>query len=235
MFRLLVHVEGQTEESFVNEILAPHLSNFGYSSIGARLMGNARQRFRRGGIRTWPTVLRDIVHHLREDEGCFATIMVDYYGLPMSGNGVWPGRAESTSSPSAMKAKIVEDRILQDVQSKMGNAFYINRFVPYLMMHEFEALLFSDCTKFGNLIGKPELIEKFQQIRSQFANPEEIDDTPNQAPSKRIQALVEGYEKPLLGTLAVLDIGLDQIRTQCPNFSNWMDRLESLPTIETDA
>ena len=74
------------------------------------------------------------------------------------------------------------------------------------MMHEFEALLFSDCTKFGNLIGKPELIEKFQQIRSQFANPEEIDDTPNQAPSKRIQALVEGYEKPLLGTLAVLAV-----------------------------
>ncbi len=76
MLRLLVHVEGQTEENFVNEMLAPHLYAFGYSSIRARLIGIARQRNRRGGIRTWPTVLRDIVHHLREDEGCFATIMV---------------------------------------------------------------------------------------------------------------------------------------------------------------
>ena len=84
---------------------------------------------------------------------------VDYYGLPMSGNGAWPGRAESSSSPFEMKAKIVEDRILQDVQSDMGNAFYRTRFVPYLMMHEFEALLFSDCANFCNGIGKSELIE----------------------------------------------------------------------------
>ena len=91
MLRLLVHVEGQTEESFVNEILAPHLYCFDYSLISAKLMGNARQRTRRGGIRKWPTVRRDIVHNLREDKGCFATIMVDYFGLPMSGDGAWPG------------------------------------------------------------------------------------------------------------------------------------------------
>ena len=232
MLRLLVHVEGQTEETFVNKILAPHLYNFGYSSINARLMGNARQRTRRGGIRKWPTVLRDIVHHLREDKGCFATIMVDYYGLPMSGDGAWPGRAESLSSPFAAKAQIVEDHISKDIQLEMGKDYYKNRFIPYLMMHEFEALLFSDCRNFCNGIGKPELTEKFQKIRNQFASPEEIDETPNQAPSKRIQALVENYEKPLLGTLAVEKIGLDQIRTECPNFSKWMNTLESLPKIK---
>ena len=213
MLRLLVHVEGQTEESFVNEILAPHLYCFDYSLISAKLMGNARQRTRRGGIRKWPTVRRDIVHHLREDKGCFATIMVDYYGLPMSGDGAWLGRAESSSSPFAMKAQIVEDHLSKDVQSKIGKNLYKNRFIPYLMMHEFEALLFSDCENFCNGIGEPELTEKFQKIRNQFENPEEIDESPNQAPSKRIQALVEDYEKPLLGTLAVLNIGLGQIRT----------------------
>ncbi len=232
MLRLLVHVEGQTEESFVKEILEPHLCcNFGYSSVGARLIGNARQRIRRGGIRTWPTVQQDIVHHLREDSGCFATIMVDYYGLPKSGAGAWPGRAKASSSPFSKKAEIVENRISNDVCSQMGSAFNKSRFIPYLMMHEFEALLFSDCTNFCNGIGRPELTEKFQRIRDQFANPEEIDDTPDRAPSKRIQELIEGYEKPLLGTLGVLHIGLDQIRTECPNFSNWMDKLERLPTI----
>ena len=164
MLRLLVHVEGQTEETFVNEILAPHLYKFGYSSINARLMGNARQRSRRGGIRNWPTVLRDIVRHLREDEGCFATIMVAYYGLPMTGNGAWPGRAESSSSPFAMKAQIVEDHISKDVQSKIEKDFYKNCFPTYLMMHEFEALLFSDCKKFCNGIGKPELTENFKKF-----------------------------------------------------------------------
>ena len=204
MLRLFVQVEGQTEETFVNEMLALHLYNFGDPSINARLMGIAQQRTRRGGIRKWSTVRRDIVRHLREDKGCFATIMVDYYGLPMSGDGAWPSRAESSSSPFAMKAQIVEDHISKYVQSKIGKDLYKNRFIPYLMMHEFEALLFSDCSKFCNGIKKPELTEKFQKIRNQFENPEEINDTPNQAPSKRIQALVEGYEKPLLGTLAVL-------------------------------
>ena len=49
MKRLLVHVEGQTEETFVNELLAPHLLARGYSPVSARLMGNARLRERRGG------------------------------------------------------------------------------------------------------------------------------------------------------------------------------------------
>ena len=227
--RLLVHVEGQTEESFVNKILAPHLyENYGYSSVSARLLGNARQRKHRGGITNWPAALRDIVRHLSQDQGCFATIMVDYYGLPMRGKGAWPGRAKASSSPFAAKAKIVEDCISNDVCSQMGSAFKKNRFVPYLMMHEFEALLFSDCTKFCEAIGRPDLIGKFQNIRDQFANPEEIDDSPNQAPSKRILELIEEYEKPLFGTIGVLGIGLNQIRKECPNFSEWMNKLESL-------
>src|SRR5256885_1583241 len=49
MARLLIHVEGETEETFVNEVLAPHLLSFGYESVSARLIGNARQRDRRGG------------------------------------------------------------------------------------------------------------------------------------------------------------------------------------------
>ena len=78
MTRLLVHVEGQTEETFVNEVLAPHLYRRGYSGVGARLMGNARQRSRRGGISPWPAARIDILNHLREDEGSHATTMVDY-------------------------------------------------------------------------------------------------------------------------------------------------------------
>ncbi len=91
MARLLIHVEGQTEESFVNEVIRNHLVTAGYHSVEARILGNARLRERRGGIRAWASARRDIIYHLLEDRGCIATTMVDYYGLPLS----WPGRERS--------------------------------------------------------------------------------------------------------------------------------------------
>ena len=65
----------------------------------------------------------------------------------------------------------------------------------------------------------------FQAIRDQFDNPEEIDDSPLTAPSKRIERLVAGYQKPLVGTQAALAIGLGTIRTVCPHFDAWLERL----------
>ena len=58
MPRILIHVEGETEEAFTNEILAPHLYQRGFSMVSARLMGNARLRSRRGGIKAWSVVRR---------------------------------------------------------------------------------------------------------------------------------------------------------------------------------
>ena len=74
----------------------------------------------------------------------------------------------------------------------MGPGFDRSRFVPYVMMHEFEALLFSDCDAFARGIFRPELGTDFQRIRDAFDSPEEIDDSPITAPSKRIELLVAG-------------------------------------------
>jgi len=229
MTRLLIHVEGETEESFVNELLAPHLYTCGYSQVSARLLGNARQRDRRGGIRGWNGVRRDILKHLKEDSACLATTMVDYYGLPQSGEKAWPGRAEAGSLPFARKAATVQDALLADIGSEAGAASLATRFVPYVMMHEFEGLLFSDCAHFAEGIGRAELAPSFQAIRDEFDTPEEINDSPVTAPSKRVQALVPGYEKPLFGTLAALEIGLHAIRAQCPHFRQWLEHIESRP------
>ncbi len=95
------------------------------------------------------------------------------------------------------------------------------------MMHEFEGLLFSDCERFASAIGKTELIPKLKAIRDAFETPEEINDSPITAPSKQIEALIPGYQKPLSGVLAALEIGLDTIRRECPHFRNWVERLES--------
>ena len=191
-------------------------------------MGNARQRDRRGGIRDWNAVRRDITNHLKEDTGSFATTMVDYYGLPRSGQRAWPGRARASTLPFAEKAGAVEAALLADIGREMGGGFDPDRFVPYVMMHEFEALLFSDCEQFGSGIGRPDLAGSFQGIRDQFASPEEIDDSPETAPSRRVESLVAGYQKPLLGILAALRIGLDAMRRECPHFAMWLSRLEAL-------
>ena len=228
MTRLLIHVEGETEETFVNDILGPHLYRFGYTKVSARLVGNARQRDRRGGIRAWSTVRKDILNHLREDPDCLATTMVDYYGLPQTGEKAWPGRAEAGTLRYPRKAGTVESALLGDICREMGQGFNQDRFIPFVMMHEFEGLLFSDCDGFSRGIGCPGLATDFQAIRDQFSTPEEINDSPITAPSKRIEELVQGYQKPLSGVLAVLEVGLDAIRAECPHFRDWLSRLEVL-------
>ena len=226
MSRLLVHVEGETEETFVNELLRPYLYDRGYSAVSARLMGNARQRSRRGGIKGWAEVRKDILGHLKQDVGRLVTTMVDYYGLPQSGNKTWPGRKAAGGLVFAQKAKTVEDALLADISQGMGGTLNPDRFIPYVMMHEFEAMLFSDCEGFGHGIGREDLVEPLQAIRDQFASPEEIDDSPDTAPSKRIEHLMPNYQKPLVGNLAALEIGIHAIRRECPHFRDWLERLE---------
>ena len=221
---LVVHVEGQTEERFVDTLLAPHLSACGYSVVRAGFIGGMQ-----GGITSWTVARSDIVNHLEEDLECIATTMVDYYGLPATGASSWPGRTQASQLPFADKAPTIEAALLASVLREMGPAFDRSRFVPHVMMHEFEALLFSDCDAFARGISRRALNTEFQRIRDAFDSPEEIDDSPTTAPSKRIEALVSGYQKPVMGTLAAQEIGLQTMREECPHFGHWIARLEQLP------
>ena len=147
--------------------------------------------------------------------------MVDYYGLPQTGGRAWPARAASAGP------EVVEAALQECIANRMGGGFDRDRFLPLVMMHEFEAMLFSDCAAFGTAIGCPDLIPELQAIRDRFANPEAIDDSPETAPSKRIEALFSAYQKPLMGSRAALEIGLERIRAECPHFRSWLERLET--------
>jgi len=229
MDRILIHVEGEAEESFVNEVLASHLIRVGFTSVSARLLGNARQRDRRGGIQGWLPSRKDLVRHLQEDANQCSALMVDYYALPQTGNKAWPGRYAAAQLPFHEKARMIEEALHNDIVATMGDV-HPDRFIPFIMMHEFEGMLFSDCQRFGIGIGREDLVAAFQAIRDQFATPEEINDSSRTAPSKRILDLIPGYQKPLFGTLAALEIGLEAIRKECPHFDGWLTRLESLPS-----
>lgn len=228
MLRLLVSVEGQTEETFVSEVLRPHLRAFGYGSVNARLMGNPRLRIRRGGVRRWPGIFDELTTHLREDRSVVLGVMVDYYGMPASGNGGWPGRQQALVLPVHQRAHFVEEAISREVGDAMGPSFDRHRFIPGVVMHEYEGLLFSDCQGFARAMGRLDLAPSLQAIRDQFQTPEEINDSPVNAPSIRVHRIAPGYEKPLSGVRAARLIGLATIVRECPHFANWISRLENV-------
>ena len=220
MSRLLILVEGQTERGFVNDVLAPHLSCFGVFAKATMI------KTKGSGIGRWEGTLNRIIRLLKQDSGQIVSTMVDYYGMPRD----WPGRASAPpggATPSQI-AEPIERAMLAAVGRDMGGDFNPSRFVPYVMMHEFEAMLFSDCAAFGDGIGRCDLTGKFQSIRDKFAAPEAIDDSPDNAPSKRIKKLMPGYQKPLRGTQVTQRIGLAAIREACPHFGVWLGRLERL-------
>ena len=58
--------------------------------------------------------------------------------------------------------------------------------------------------------------------------PEDINDSPHTAPSKRILAAMPGYQKTFHGPLIACDIGLDAMRAACPHFDHWLKVIEAL-------
>jgi hypothetical protein len=95
-------------------------------------------------------------------------------------------------------------------------------------LHEYEGLLFSDPAAFANGIDQPILANHLRAIRQGFPTPEDINDSPNTAPSKRVLHLCPSYSKVLDGTRAARTVGIDTMRRECPHFREWVERLEAL-------
>lgn len=98
------------------------------------------------------------------------------------------------------------------------------RFRPYLCLHEFEALLFTDPEKLGERVAAitPRLGE-LQSAVSAAGSPEHVNDGPKTAPPKRLEELSGGtYNKVLHGPSVAAAIGIDAIREKCKHFDDWV-------------
>lgn len=219
MVRVHVFVEGQTEKMFVQSIL---LSYFARKEIFLLPRQLGRPRHKRG-ICAYPLARRDILATLKQEAHTFCTTMFDYYAMPDS----WPQREVAKRNPFPQKSVMVEHAILADIASELGEGFDRSRFIPYVQMHEFEALLFSEP---GLLAAGLELADESEVrcIRNEFGSPEEINDSEQTAPSKRIKRLDPSYQKVNDGVLISQKIGLDTMRAQCPHFNAWVEKLEAL-------
>lgn len=217
-----VHIicEGQTEEAFVNELL---VAPFAHKGIFLRPALIGRLGHKGGNVnfdRLWP----DVQKRLSADQHCYCTTFFDFYGLPES----FPGKSSIKAQACiADKAQMIHEALTAKLTDKLGNNV-MRRFIPYVQMYEFEALLFSDPTKMAQGMDQPKLAAAFTAILHKFSTPEAINNSPQTAPSKRIEQLIIGYEKPLMGTLAALEVGLNTMREQCSLFHQWLCSLEAV-------
>lgn len=103
------------------------------------------------------------------------------------------------------------------------------RFIPYVQLHEFEGLLFSDIEVLRRNFMADEIdmlkIEKAVQLAS---SPEDINNGPNTAPSKRLEDAISGYNKVVYGVCLAEEIGLGTIRAKCRRFNHWIEMLENI-------
>ncbi|NWB84704.1 DUF4276 family protein [Pseudomonas gingeri] len=220
MIRVHVICEGQTEEMFINEVLAEAFHHLGIYLTPA-LIGKPGHK---GGNFRFERLLSDLEKRLLGDRLAYCTTFFDFYGLPEE----FPGKTEAASKNSMdKKADYLLKAMTEKLRNKLGNDV-MRRFIPYVQMYEFEGLLFSCPERLAAGINQPLLEEKLQRIRNEFDTPETINNSPMTAPSKRILRLYEGYEKPLHGSLAAIEIGLPTIRTQCTRFNAWLQQIESL-------
>jgi len=220
--------EGQTEEKFVKEVLKPYLNGYGIV-VKSRLLVTSRKKDASGGLISYQQAERDLKLWMREvshrkSETHYFTTMFDLYALPED----FPGAIQSKSIADAYAR-------VEHIENEFGSAIGSPNFIPYIQLHEFEALLFCDIEKL--IIEYPKCHKEIERLKETLQsyndNPELIDNSPETAPSKRIIKAIEGqkkynYNKPISGSKVTKSIGMPTLETQCRHFKQWVERIKEI-------
>lgn len=212
-------VEGKTEQIFIQDLVSPYLSPRGVYITPIQISKPGQK----GGDVKFSRVQNDIGMHLKQRSDTYLTLFVDYYGI----NVEWPGLAQAKKEATpAGKAAQVNAATKEKVDALFGELDSARRFIPYIAMYEFEALLFS---------GPEHLAEQLQvsqknidKILEQCGEPERINDSQHTAPSKRLEGLTSRFKKTSTGIAVAQAIGLPRIRERCPIFNGWLTQIEAL-------
>ncbi|MCK4914441.1 MAG: DUF4276 family protein [Planctomycetes bacterium] len=212
-------VEGLTEQIFIRDILASYLwqKEIFIKPIIVTKPGQ------KGGDVKFSRVKNDIEKHLKQRQDTYLTLFVDYYGIKQD----WPGvsDAKNMNNPKEKAARI-NQATAQKVEDLWPRYNPSRRFIPYIAMHEFEALLFSNST----ILAQKLKVRKsnVDLILDECGEPENIDDSPQTAPSKRLESLSPQFKKTTTGIAIAKEIGLPTIREKCPIFNEWLTKIEQL-------
>lgn len=211
MKRLYIIVEGQTEQEFVNEQIAPYLRQHGIYEVTPILIHTSKSG--RGGFVNYQHLKNDAKRLLSSPKKDFVVSMfVDFFRCPeVPQKERWSGKTSHLDQVAEMQKCIHED--INDT-----------RFISYIQLHEFEALLFASNDGFTTFFSE-EQAKKTQQIIESYDNPEDINTTPSGAPSKRLLAIKDDYDKIIEGNLIALEVGFPKIMEKCPRFKSWIEKL----------
>lgn len=218
--RLYIVVEGQSEREFVGQTLTPHLANRSIE-VKPRVVQTNRKLDKRGGLNDFETLRRDLDRLLRQDAAREArfTTMIDLYGLPPT----FPGR-ELADKQTARADKVAI------LEAAFQAAIADDRFSPHVQVHEFETLLYCDLNELRSRIEDSSAGLQALEKEVHGMAPEDINERPTHAPSKRLIRHVPAYakQKVRVGAPAAAAIGLPTLREKCPHFDAWVTTLERL-------
>ena len=217
--------EGQTEELFVKEVLKPFLAENGIIVKSRLLLTNVRLDAK-GGLVSYSQVKRNLSMWKKQTvksiaESHYFSTMFDLYALP----GDFP-----------CYERIIPKDVYAYVE-KLEQAFYEDcglgeTFIPYIQVHEFEALVLCGIEKLKEEYpDAAKSIDALTRVLDDFSgNPEAVDSGRMTAPSKRIINVLNGlyhYDKPKSGMAVTKSVGIDALRRKCRHFDNWIYRILS--------
>lgn len=208
--RLYIVVEGQTEEAFIKELLSPFFQQHGIYVYPIIIHTSKRHK---GGFVNYIHLKNDVDRLLKsQGQDVIVSTFVDFFRCPeLPAKETWgaiPNHAERVVKMESTMKDDINDR----------------RFYPYIQLHEFEALLFSSGKGFQTYFDTKANIE-LQEIIAAYENPENINSSPEGAPSKRLLRIVPEYDKVMYGNILALEIGINVILEKCPRFRNWVETL----------
>ena len=211
-------VEGQTEQLFVKHVLAPYCAAQGVYLHPTQVP----KKGEKGGDVRFERVKICVRNFLRQRKDTRVGTIIDYYGLRD-----WPLLDEVRSEQGLTPAEIAK-RLNESAMAELIRDFpeldVANRFVPFMAIHEFEALLFSDASLLASSLGID--VSVVNETLREYGSPEAINTRPDKIPSRQIGKWLDGrYIKTVQGVSIADKIGIDTMRKACPNFDDWLNRL----------
>ena len=218
MKRIHVLAEGQTEEQFVQKVLRPYFWDRDVDLTPTILMTRLNKRGPdfRGGVTNFAKFERDLFSLLGDSGAAMITTMLDYYALPSD----FPAMSTHRSADPYQRVKHLEMAI--------RGCFSDPRFRPFVMLHEFEALLFVDPDLVAQDMNAPAAAHVLRRARDTASGPEKVNQGPGTNPAARIKSAFPRYHKVTDGVRLAKLIGISKILEACPHFAQWHDAIESM-------
>lgn len=223
MKRIFVVTEGQSETNFVKRVLSPYFYSFEKILIPTTVVTKRDERngtVHKGGMTSYSKALSTIRKDLEltQQSDTFVTTMFDLYALPSD----TPGKMEASKyTDPYQQVSFIEQKILEN--ESLAKKVYF----PYIQLHEFEALLFTDLDALADEYFEYD-IAPLRKCLENKRNPELINDGTETAPSKRILECIPDYDKATAGVSVLEKIGVEKLCQKCRHFGEWISKLQSL-------